>query len=128
MQQKFQLHGMLQYLLVCKDESMKSAWSAAGKAGSAMPAIKADGDESGKDHPEEGEGENTVEKAKGKDSRPDPKQKKGRKPRESSTTLQAKWDEMFNRLVDFRRKNGHCLGKSDARRTVSLRHVCFIVF
>ena len=115
---------MLQYMLVCKDESMKSAWSASGKAGSAMPAIKADGDESGKDHPEEGEGENTVEKAKGKDSRPDPKQKKGRKPRESSTTLQAKWDEMFNRLVDFRRKNGHCLGKSDSWKVDDLLHLC----
>jgi outer membrane biosynthesis protein TonB len=39
------------------------------------------------------------------------KGKKGRKPRECSTTLQAKWDEMFGRLVEFRRKHGHCLGK-----------------
>ena len=36
--------------------------------------------------------------------------KKSRKLRESSTTLQAKWDEMFNRLAIFRRKHGHCLG------------------
>jgi hypothetical protein len=37
--------------------------------------------------------------------------RKGRKPKECSTTLQAKWDEMFNRLVDFRKRMGHCLGK-----------------
>jgi hypothetical protein len=39
------------------------------------------------------------------------KKRKGRKPKECSTTLQAKWDEMFNRLVDFRKRMGHCLGK-----------------
>jgi TATA-binding protein-associated factor Taf7 len=39
------------------------------------------------------------------------KKRKGRKHKECSTTLQAKWDEMFNRLVDFRKRMGHCLGK-----------------
>ena len=35
---------------------------------------------------------------------------KGRKSRECSTTLQAKWDEMFSRLVEYHEKHGNCLG------------------
>jgi hypothetical protein len=42
----------------------------------------------------------------------------GRKPQECSTTLQGKWDEMFNRLVTFRRNQGHCLGMLLTHATV----------
>ena len=49
------------------------------------------------------------------------RQRKGRRPRECSTTLQAKWDEMFSRLIQFRKKHGHCLGKFALALTNSYR-------
>lgn len=58
------------------------------------------------EHDSETSDEEDFEKPK-----PTNKKRKGRKPKECSTTLQAKWDEMFNRLVDFRKRMGHCLGK-----------------
>jgi hypothetical protein len=70
------------------------------------PVIKSP-EESDNELSEEEEDEEEGEEATGTKK----KGKKGRKPRECSTTLQAKWDEMFGRLVEFRRKHGHCLGK-----------------
>ena len=90
---------------------MKSAWSSSGEKATAS-ATKGDDDESDREDQIEDDKSDSSVSSKGKEdeSRPS-KQKKGRKNRESSTTLQAKWDEMFNRLLQFRRKHGHCLGK-----------------
>ena len=112
--------GMLQYLVVNRDENMKSAWSSSGEKAAASATKGDDDDESDNEQPEEDKDDSSVSsKGKDEESRPS-KQKKGRKNRESSTTLQAKWDEMFNRLLQFRRKHGHCLGKVAERKNDSL--------
>jgi hypothetical protein len=64
-----------------------------------------------KDLEEEHDSETDEEEEEFEEPKAATKKRKGRKPKECSTTLQAKWDEMFNRLVDFRKRMGHCLGK-----------------
>jgi hypothetical protein len=60
--------------------------------------------------PDDEESEEEVSRDGNDDGHVARSKRKGRKPQECSTTLQGKWDEMFSRLVTFRRKHGHCLG------------------